>query len=275
MAKPILGSVTLRKRIFEILEQPDHRDGLSFVVDVSIAGLIIINVIVLALETIQSIDARLHGIFRAIEMFSVAVFTIEYLLRIWVCVESPRYRRPVRGRLRFAVSFFALVDLLAVLPFYIAPLTGDLRFMRTVRLLRFVWLAKLGEHSQAVRTITAVFARKRHELGATLFLASVLLLLASSAMYFAEHDDQPEAFGSIPETMWWSVVTMTTVGYGDVYPQSTPGRIIGALIAICGIMMFAIPTAIIGSGFYEVWQSEEKGRPCPHCGKSIDDAPGD
>jgi voltage-gated potassium channel len=263
--------VRLRKRLYEILEQPDHQDALSFLVDIGIAGLIIVNVIVLALETVESIDARLHGIFRAIELFSVLVFTIEYLLRVWVCVESPKYRHPVRGRLRFAVSFFALVDLLAVLPFYIAPLTGDLRFMRAVRLLRFLWLAKLGEHSQAVRTITEVFTRKRHELGATLFLGFLLLLLASSAMYFAEHEHQPEGFGSIPETMWWSVVTMTTVGYGDVYPQSIPGRVIGAMIAVCGIMMFAIPTAIIGSGFYDVWQERKGPRTCPHCGKKIED----
>ncbi|MCP3905784.1 MAG: ion transporter [Planctomycetes bacterium] len=266
--------MTLKRRIYEVLEEPDHRNPVSLVVDLSIAALIILNVIALALETVEAVDARLHTIFRAVEMFSVLVFTVEYLLRMWVCTESPRYRHPVFGRLRFAVSFFAIIDLLAVLPFYIAPLTGDTRFIRAVRLLRFLWLAKLGEHSQAVRTIVLVFERKRHELGATLFLGFILVLLASSAMYFAEHDDQPEAFADIPTAMWWSVVTMTTVGYGDVYPMSLAGRIVGALIAVCGIMMFAIPTAIIGSGFYAIWREQEREQPrtCPHCGEPIDES---
>jgi len=177
----------------------------------------------------------------------------------------------MRGRFRFALSAMPMIDLLAVLPFYLPFLGLDLRFMRAVRLFRLFRVAKLARYSEALRTFCRVLGAKKEELGVTLFTLFLLLLLASCLAYYAERDAQPEAFSSIPAAMWWGVCTLTTVGYGDVCPVTALGKGIAAVIAVLGIGMFALPAGILGSGFVEEIQKRKKClQRCPHCGWEIE-----
>lgn len=188
---------------------------------------------------------------QAFELVSVAVFTIEYLARVWSCVEADEYRGPVSGRFRFLTQPLLVADLLAILAFYLL-LVGtavDLRFLRALRLVRLLRLIKIARYTQSFRDFRAVLRDKKADLVVATFANSLLLTVASSVMYYIEREAQPDAFGSIPETMWWGVATLTTVGYGDVYPVTPLGRAIGAVVAVLGIGLFALPASILASGF--------------------------
>ena len=234
--------------------------------------LISLNVLVVILETEPGLYGPHARLFHAFDAASVAVFTLEYLLRLWVCVLDARYASPVKGRVRFALTPLALIDLVAILPFFVPLVAVDLRFVRAVRLLRLFRLLKMTRYSQSLHTLIEVFRAKKEQLLVTAFAGSIVLVIASSLVYLAEREIQPEAFSSIPSAMWWGVVTLTTVGYGDIYPKTAIGKIIGGLIAVLGIGMFALPAGIIASGFSEKIAQKRAGpRVCPHCGKEIDD----
>ena len=174
------------------------------------------------------------------------------------------------GRIRFALQPLQIIDLLAILPFYLPFIGIDLRFLRAVQLFRLFRLLKMGRYSQSLTTLTNVIKSKKEELSITLFAGFILLIIASSLIYLVENEAQPEAFHSIPNSMWWGVVTLTTVGYGDVYPKTALGKIIGACIALLGIGLFALPAGIIASGFAsEIQKKETEIKVCPHCGKKI------
>lgn len=262
----------MKRRVYEILEVTKPGDRASRIFDIFILMLIALNVVALVLETVQSIYDLAPRFFEAFEIISVLIFSLEYILRIWSCTVSPSYVTPVRGRLRFAITPLVLIDLFAVLPFYLPFLGLDFRFIRAVRLFRLFRVAKLGRYSQALQTFGRVFVAKKEELVTTVILLSLLLILASALMYFAEHEAQPEVFSSIPHAMWWSIITLTTVGYGDVYPVTAAGKVLAAIIAVLGIGMFALPTGILGAAFVEEVQARKKSpRLCPHCGKEIKD----
>ncbi|MDH7569498.1 MAG: ion transporter [Armatimonadota bacterium] len=264
-------------QVLDISPDPESRgDALR----AFLMALILLNVLAVALETVEGLHARYGGLFDAFELFSVIVFTVEYLLRLWVCVCEPRFRHPLWGRLRFALTPMALVDLAAILPFYLPMVVSDLRFLRVARLFRLARLLKMGRYSEAMQTLAVVINSRREGLLVTGFTLAILCVLASGLIYFAEHDAQPAAFSSIPQSMWWTVVTLTTVGYGDVYPITPLGRLLAAVIAILGIGMFALPAGLLASGFIEEVQRQrrdeaQKAPPavCPHCGKPLDAPP--
>jgi voltage-gated potassium channel len=260
----------LRKRVWEILDVGRPDDKASRAVHLLILSLIALNVVALVLETVRDVHRTAPRLFRAFEVFSVAAFTVEYLLRVWSCTASEQFARPVWGRLRFARTPLAVIDLLAVLPFYLPWLGLDLRFLRSVRFSRFFRVMKIARYSEALRVFGRVFAQKKEQLVAAAFIMFILLLFASSAMYFAESEVQPEQFSSIPAAMWWGITTLTTVGYGDVCPVTPLGKFISAIVAVLGIGTFALPTGILGAGFVEEMQSRRR-RPgvCPHCGKEL------
>jgi voltage-gated potassium channel len=233
-----------------------------------IAALILVNVLAIVLESVSEINDAFAEWFWWFEAFSVTVFAFEYLIRLWTCVENARYQRPVAGRLRYASTVLAIVDLIAIIPFFLPFLGFDLRFARMLRLLRLARVAKLGRYSSAVDSIGRVIHDRKHELVASLTFLFMLILVSASLLYFAESEAQPDHFGSIPAAMWWAVVTLTTVGYGDIYPITPIGRVLAGTIAILGIGMVALPTSILGSGFVE--QITKRSSPtttCPHCGK--------
>jgi voltage-gated potassium channel len=261
-----------RRRTYELLEREVGDSRLDLAFDLFITVLIVTNVCAVMLETVVWIEAPYHPFFVGFELFSVAVFSAEYVLRLWSCTADPRYADAVRGRLRYATSAMPLIDLLAVAPFYLEFVAFDLRFVRVLRLFRLFRIFKLARYADSMRTLGVVLRSRREELLVTLFVVAVLLVFASSAMYYVENEAQPEQFSSIPASMWWGVATLTTVGYGDVYPVTTAGRVLGAAIAVLGVGLFALPTGILASAFSEELQKKRRRERlvCPHCGREIE-----
>ena len=265
----------IKRRAYEIVEPTPEGDRPSHVFDIVLITLITLNLLAIALETISPLGEQASGFFLVFEIVSVAIFTAEYLVRVWACTENPVYAHPVKGRLRFAVQPLVLMDLVAIVPFYIPlVLTFDLRFVRSLRLLRVFRLVKITRYSESVGIIGTVLRSRRDALLSTLFVTFILLFMASVLMYLAERDAQPEGFSSIPAAMWWGMVTLTTVGYGDLAPATALGRILGAVVALFGIGLFALPAGILGSAFVdelEARRSAQRPQACPHCGKPISD----
>ena len=263
----------LKRRVYEILEVAAPGDHVSRACDVFLVSLICANILALILSSVKSVKDTAPEAFFAFEAVSVGIFTLEYVLRVWSYTEEPRYSSPVSGRIKFILSPIQLLDLLAILPFFLAAFVGvDLRALRAVRLLARA--ARLSRYFTGLRTLGSVLWAKRYELFTVMLVLVVLLVLASCLMYFAEHEVQREAFSSIPAAMWWTIVTLTTVGYGDVFPITSVGRILAGFIAILGIGFFALPAGILGSGFLEEVQRRQVGpRICPHCGLEIVDQP--
>jgi voltage-gated potassium channel len=266
-----------RKQVYGILNSAGSAGGVARAFNAFIVTLILLNVAAMILESVAQIHAVAARGFLLFEYFSVAVFSAEYVLRLWSCVEEPRYCRPVLGRLRFALTPLALVDLSAVLPFYLPFLHADLRglrmfrLVRILRVMRIARIAKLGRYSQSLQMLLRVVRSRQEELLSSVFILLILAVVAASLMFFAEHEAQPNTFSSIPAAMWWAVATLTTIGYGDVYPVTTLGKVMASIIAVLGIGMFALPTGILGSGFVEqMEQRQKKANKCPHCGKEID-----
>lgn len=259
--------MSIKTRIYQLLEPGKRDDRDSNIVDMVILALIVVNVTALILETVSSFHARWEAWFDWIELITVAVFSVEYVLRVWSVTADKDYSHSITGRLRFMVTPLAIFDLLAISSFYLYLLGVDAGFLRVFRIAR---LAKLWRYSRTLRTFGAVITNKRQELGLTLVIMFLLLIVASALLYYAERAAQPEAFSSIPAAMWWGVVTVTTVGYGDIYPMTSLGRFMGAIFAVIGIGMFALPTGILGSGFVEEFHRKRRGKKCPNCGEPIE-----
>jgi voltage-gated potassium channel len=227
-----------------------------------IYSLIVLNVLTLILESYKELNDNYGILFYSFEIFSVAIFTLEYLIRIWV---SDKTKEDKKERINFA--FY--------LPF-IFPF--DLRIVRILRLFRLLRIFKLGRYSKSLKTIQYIFKETKAELSITVFVTFVLMILSSTLMYYIEHDAQPEKFASIGDAVWWAVATLTTVGYGDVYPVTALGKILSGIIALIGIGFVALPTGIISSAFIEKIQAEKKSKKskkvknkdcCPTCGKNL------
>ncbi len=261
---------TMKRRVFELIDPSHADDDESRAFNIGMLVLIALNVLVVILETETGIYALYKNVMNAFDAVSVAIFTVEYVVRLWSCTENPRYRSPLLGRLRFALSGYMLIDLVSILPFFVPLWNMDLRFLRVIRLFRLFRLMKMLRYSESLSRIGKVLKARREELTVTLFAGGILVVLASGLLYSIEHEVQPEAFSSIPAAMWWAVVTLTTVGYGDVYPQTVLGKLLAGLIAVLGIGLFALPAGIIASGFAAELENK-RSRPlvCPHCGKAI------
>lgn len=238
--------------------------------------LIALNVAAVILESVESIREPYRAWFDGFEWFSLGVFTLEYLVRLWAAPVHPEFAGPF-GRLRYVLSPMALIDLVAILPSFLllANLLPavDLRALRVVRFFRFARLLrvlKLGRYSHSAQLLAKVMRDRRADLAVALGGVAILLILSSSLLYAAEHEAQPDKFSSIPAAMWWAVITLTTIGYGDVYPITTAGKLLGAGTALLGVMIVAIPAAIMAAGFIEELQQRRAGvQACPHCGKDV------
>lgn len=247
---------TLRRRTAELLEAHRPNDPLGRAVDRFLVLLILANVVVIIIETIPSIGFRYETFFMAFELFSLGVFTVEYLARLWSCVEEPLDNAvsPRQSRLAWIVSPLGLIDLLAIAPFYVLLLMPDrsaeaLLMLRVFRGLRLLRMLKLARYSPAMGVLSAVVRKEAPVLTVAASILMMILVIASWGMYLLERDVQPEAFGNIPLAMWWSVVTLTTVGYGDVVPVTDGGKIFAGVLSLLGIAMLALPAAIMASGF--------------------------
>jgi len=263
-----LRKKTLRRRVFELLDIPGSSDRASRAVDIFILTLIGLNTLALVLESVPSFAVWGPGLFHWFERFSIGVFTLEYFLRLWSSVEAPGFEARVGGRIRYASAPMMIVDLMAILPAYLPALGLDLRFFRTLRLMRIFRILKVARYSDALQLLGRVFVNRRTDLMLTGVAIGIVLVMASSALYFAERDAQPTSFSSIPDAMWWAVVTLTTVGYGDVVPVTGLGRLLGGMVALVGVCVIAIPTGIIGAGFAEELRRRNQAGVCPACGRS-------
>lgn len=259
---------SLKLRLFNIINKAESGDRLSKALDLFIIWLILLNVLAVLVETVDSVGGPYQNFFRYFEYFSIAIFTVEYLLRLWTCTYDEQYMHPTWGRLRYIFSWSSLIDLLAIIPFYLPVLLSfDSRGVRALRLFRLLRLLKLGRYSKAVKSLGNVLKDRKEELVITFSGVMVLLVISSTFMYYIENEAQPGQFSSIPATMWWGVATLTTVGYGDITPVTDWGKFLGAVIAILGIGAFAVPAGILATGFESVVHKRKSVRTvCPECG---------
>jgi voltage-gated potassium channel len=240
-----------RRAVFEIIEEGPTDYLLPKLVDAALVALICINVIAVCLETVPTLNAKYGTLFRIIDWVSVAIFTVEYVVRLWVAPEHMPYSglKPNAARVKYAMTPYAIIDLLAILPFYLAFLVPwDLRLLRVFRLVRFF---KLARYSTGLRSLARAVQAEWRALAASLIIMAGLVLTAGAIMYAVERAAQPDAFGTIPHALWWAVVTLTTVGYGDVVPQTVSGRMLGGVIMLFGLAMFALPLGIVATAFVQ------------------------
>jgi voltage-gated potassium channel len=241
----------LRRRIYEVLERGGPGDRLSVLVDRLIVALIAVNLVAVALESVPEYASRYAPAFAIVEYVSLAVFTVEYVLRFWVAVEQAPYFHlsPVAARLKYAASPAGLVDLMAVLPFWFAfLLPADLRLVLALRLIRFM---KIARYSPAMRSLLDVLYSERRALFGCLVVMLGATLMAAAVMHLAEGRVQPDKLGTIPDAMWWAFVTLGTIGYGDVVPVTPIGKLIAAATIFFGLIMIALPVGIIANAFTE------------------------
>lgn len=262
----------IRLTLYRILEtSTGQRRGISLVFNIVLITIIVLNAIAIVLHTVPEYNRQYNHLFYDFEVFSVVFFTIEYLLRLWVCVEHEAYQHWFWGRLRYLFSGSALIAFLAIAPFYFSLFTTDLAIIRILQLFRFFRLLRIPRYAKAIRLIQNVVAEKKEELILCITLVVFMLIVISSVMYYVEHGVQPTQFSSIPATMWWGVNAMTTVGYGDIHPITPLGKLLGGISAILGIGLFALPTGILVSGFTEHIRNQKAQvrQRCPHCGREI------
>jgi voltage-gated potassium channel len=246
----------LKRRVFNFLDVSIPGDKYGYWFDQFMIVLILLNVLAIVLETVPEIDAAYATLFYRFELFSVVVFTIEYALRLWSCTENKanNYSHPILGRIRFIFSPMALIDLLAFLPFYLTAFIGiDLRILRILRMLR---LLKLSRYSPALTIIWDVFVNQRRALTAAFFVMVIALLFTSSIIYVFESAAQPEKFGSIPDAMWWGLATLTTVGYGDVYPITLGGKIFTFFVLMIGVGLVTVPAGLVATALSKAREKE-------------------
>lgn len=254
VAKAMSGPNSFRRRIYLQLE-PGARVGKGL----SIPNLILIALILIAaaaaiVETEPVIAAGRERLFRGLEVLFGAIFLSEYVARLWIAPENPRFARSRFPRLRYAATPIAIIDLAAILPAIFAFSGGGTLVLRFFRIMRMLRLAKLGRTSQAWRHIAEAVRDRRYELLLTAGILGVCMLVSASLLYWAEADAQPDKFGSIPRALWWSIVTLTTVGYGDVFPITPLGRFLSGFIAIIGVCLIALPTGIFAASFSDALQ---------------------
>lgn len=225
--------------------------------------LIVLNMVAIILESIKSLQADYHWLFNAFENFCLIVFTIEYLVRVITAdIKYPQYKG-VRPFLKYVFSFMAIVDLLAILPsllLVVLPqgMLADLQFIRMLRIMRVFRVLKITRYSSSLKMMGEVLKDKRSDLSITIFVTFVLMIISSTLMYYAEHTTQPDQFPDIVHAFWWAVATLTTVGYGDVYPVTALGKILSGIIAILGIGLVALPTGILSSAFVDRMEAQKR-----------------
>lgn len=248
----------IKKRVFEIISKAEDGDRASQIFDWFIMALIALSILSIILESFESINLRYRTVFQVFEIITVVVFTIEYLLRIWTAdMLFPEAKRP---KIKYIFSFMAIIDLLAILPFYLPFFSADLRFLRMMRLFRLFRLLrvfKLGRYFEALQIIMKVIRTSGPQLVMSVVICFFVMLFSAIIMYTVENPVQPDQFPNVIAALWWALCTLTTVGYGDVYPITSIGRFFASVISLVGIGIIAIPTGIIAAGFNQVISKDQ------------------
>lgn len=264
-----LCAVSIKHRTHEVLNDRWGGGAIGVAVDIILVTLIVANIIAFVLETEPTIGNAYADAFRLFESVSIVAFTIEYLVRLWSCTSDPHNARPLLGRLRWSLSPMALIDLAAIAPFYLAFVGLDLRAMRVLRLVKMLRLAKLGRYTAAINLLAKVLGERKSELLAVFSMATVVVLLSSIGMYYAERVHQPDEFGSVPRAMLWTITNLTPLSATLARPATPVGLGLSVVVAIVGVGVIAMPTGIIGAGFVEHIRKRRTEALCPHCGKLI------
>lgn len=276
-----------KSRVYEILESRVFEHPLGKAIAAVLSLLIFFNVIAAVLETDTAIFTAYGHLLDTFAIFSVMVFTVEYVLRVWCCTENPVYAHPVLGRLKYMRTPMAIIDLLVILPLLLSPFLVAYRWVYAfIRFSRIFWILKIGHYSNSIKTLGRVISAKRGEMFIAFFVMLVLLILGSAFIYFAEHEAQPQKFSSVLASLWWGVETMATIGYGDMVPVTPAGKVIASIVALIGVGLFALPAGFLASGFIEEvnrrkeeqdrecqQQESSTSRTCPHCGKELKEIP--
>ncbi len=263
--------MSLRRRVFEQLEPAVSGLPSARIIEYFFIGLIICNIAAIQLETVPRLYEHYQSFFDNFEIFSVVIFSIEYVLRIWTATEMLRYKNPIKGRLRYVLSRSGSIDLFSILPLYLNFLPIDLRWLRIFRLFRLLRMLKIARYLSALNLIFAVIKDRREQLMVVIMFIFFLLVIIATIMFYVEGPAQPDVFSSIPATMWWGIATLTTVGYGDMVPITPLGKILAGIIAIIGVGMYALPAGILSAGISDHLNSHRaaKDKRCPHCGKDL------
>ncbi|MEH6456801.1 MAG: ion transporter [Cocleimonas sp.] len=240
-------NVAPRKWLYQVLEQ--YQQGfLSRFINIALMVLILVNVVSIIASSEESINNRFSDFFYYLEIFTLIVFSIEYLLRVWISIEKTEkdLSQPFKSRLRYIFTPMALIDLLAIIPSFLLLLGSDFLILRVLRLVR---IFKLTRYSRSMELLITVSKQEAETIISAIFILIILIIVSATGIHIVEGDIQPEEFGSIPRALWWATVTLTTVGYGDVVPITALGRALGIIIVITGIGMAALPAGILASGF--------------------------
>ncbi|MGN0489433.1 MAG: ion transporter [Ruminococcus sp.] len=264
----------VKNRVFKIIEADEGSDIASKIFDIFIITLIIINVASVIIDTF-SVPQHITTILDYIEIVSVIIFSVEYILRLWTANLLYLELGCIKSRLKYAFSFMAIIDLLAILPFYIPFIIPiDLRVLRALRIVRLLRMFKINRYTSALKSIATVFKNKSSELLSSMLVLIILMIISSVLMFNIESAAQPEAFDNAFSAFWWAIATLTTVGYGDIYPITIAGRVLSSIIALLSVALVAVPTGIISAGFMELIDNnkdndDDKKEYCPYCGKKI------
>jgi len=241
-----------QQKIAKILDLPTKRYNASWWFDLIIASLIILNFSLFILETVESFRAKYKSILDIIEVCSLSIFTLEYIMRIYAAPKSIEFKNKKNPRIHFIKSFYGIIDLVAILPGLLLRFFGiyfPSNAIRILRLLKVFRLFKLSRYFAAIKIMGKVLQKKKEQMIIAITMLMLLLMLSSIVMYYVENSKNAENFSSIPATMWWAVATLTTVGYGDISPITPLGKFLGGVIAIMGVGLFALPAGILASGF--------------------------
>jgi voltage-gated potassium channel len=249
---------TFRQKVHALVFPSEYGGELHHMFDTFIVIWVVISVIAVVLESVQSIHYLLNLEFLILDAIAVSVFTMEYLLRLYCCVEEPGYQKAISGRLKLAKSTSSIIDLLAIAPFFLEVFLHhlfDLRFMRVFRLLR---LLKLTRYTGATKSLSQVIAREWPVMAASAFIMLLLVVMTASLGYLFEHEAQPDKFENIPQSIYWAVITLASVGYGDISPVTPAGRAMTIVLALIGIGIFAIPAALLSAAFADQLKSDRE-----------------
>lgn len=258
----------MKERIARLVEKGENGHKINRHFDQFIVALILLSVVAIILETDHGLHQKYWDAFHWFEIISVSIFSLEYLLRLYIADITHPAESTGKSILRFVFSNYGLVDLIAILPFYLFFFVDfDFRVVTLLRLLRFARLFKMNRYNSSLTILWQVVRNKRMELAIIGTAAAIILVVASTLMYVVEGDAQPDKFPSIGASFYWAISTITALGYGDVTPITSLGKLITSVVSVLGIGLFAVPTGIISSGFFELRQSKETT--CPHCGETI------